>query len=371
MAWLLRSADCASHDTAAVRNILKSGPHILGSKTKRKYAWSGQRHIPTSVVTGSLTDALVETLVLTQSIPLPPCTNLGGVNDESMEIEMTVEMDDQIQTLRPVPRKIVMTKSCWVCWVCWVWLRRSIFIDTQLWAANITSRHACVRTCRDRSGQDGPFRKGRAKVASLNPLYGGNVAKAKSRAHGVPKLDAGWTITHPSHTHRVARGRKLGRSTPPSPPKAQTQHHLAAWSRALPTSSAILDSLKSPHHRNPIARPPTSPPGHRLAVRGSRCVCRRRRRLLFALSSLPLSLPRHRPVAPTFAHPQVRGVPPIPRRPPCSPLIVWRIDRPLLATPLDTPCRCAAPPSPPSLRPRPLPRRVRAHREKPWRRSRS
>ncbi|RSL56559.1 hypothetical protein CEP54_008762 [Fusarium duplospermum] len=39
-------------------------------------------------------------------------------------------------------------------------------------------------------------------------------------------------------------------------PKAQTQHHLAAWSRALPTSSAILDSLKSPHfYRSPIAKP--------------------------------------------------------------------------------------------------------------------
>lgn len=163
----------------------------------------------------------------------------------------------------------MMTKSCWV------WLRRSIFIDTQLWAASITSRHAFVRTCRSRSGQDCSFRMGpdRAKGASLNPLYGGNVAKAKSRAHGVPKLDAGWTITHPSHTHRVARGRKMGRSTPRRPPRPkpntiwQPGHaHCPPHPQSSTASKVLTIGTDRPPAHIPTRPPPCRP---RLPLRQS------------------------------------------------------------------------------------------------------
>lgn len=216
------------------------------------------------------------------------------------------------------------------------------------------------------------FRMGpdRAKGASLNPLYGGNVAKAKSRAHGVPTLDAGWTITHPSHIHRVARGRKMGRSTPRRPPRPkpntiwQPGHaHCPPHPQSSTASKVLSIGTRSPArpHPHPATALPSAAPVASVAVavassrfRPSRCRC-------LVIVPSPRPLPIRKFVA----------CPPIPRRPPCSPLIVWRIDRPLLATPLDTPCRCAAPHSPPSLRPRRLPRRVRAHREKPWRRSRS
>lgn len=69
------------------------------------------------------------------------------------------------------------------------------------------------------------------------------------------------SVAAKSFSRPHGNGREDEGEGPPSPPKgkgpkAQTQHHLAAWSRALPTSSAILDSLKSPHfYRSPIAKP--------------------------------------------------------------------------------------------------------------------
>lgn len=176
--------------------------------------------------------------------------------------------------------------------------------------------------------------------AALHILRGADVAKSAVtctwRAQGRFSLDDKALQPHCPIVARLPREETEknwdATAAPPTHPQAprrpQTQHHLVAWSRALPTSSAILDSLKSPHHLQvPIAHPLPSPPGHRLAAPGRRFPCRRRRRfpvrgssVLFLSCSatpsihLPSRLASHRPT------PLWRG----------SPVTLFRAGRPFL-----------------------------------------